>query len=121
MVAIATIRPQSFAGSPWAAKAMLGGYVVVLAMLTLVAFGYGSAYAQTNCDVRKSLIAKLDTGFDEQPIAVGLASTGNVVELLVSSDGTWTIMVTKPNGIACIAAVGEEWQELEAESTDESS
>ena len=28
---------------------MLGGFVVVLAMLTLVAFGYGTAHAQTNC------------------------------------------------------------------------
>ncbi len=79
---------------------MLGGFVVVLAMLTLVAFGYGTAHAQTNCDIRKSLIAKLDTGYDEQPIAVGLASTGNVVELLVSSDGTWTILASTPRARA---------------------
>jgi hypothetical protein len=44
-----------------------------------------------------------------------------VVELLISSDGTWTILVTKPNGIACVAAVGEEWHDLELPPGDEAS
>lgn len=90
-------------------------------MLASVSVGGNPAHAQTSCDVRKSLLAKLDTSYDEQPVAIGVASTGNVVELLVSANGTWTILVTRPNGIACVAAVGEDWQALEAHPLDESS
>ncbi|MCZ6591523.1 MAG: hypothetical protein O7B98_10355 [Alphaproteobacteria bacterium] len=121
MMAFETIRLQKYVGVAGAARAMLGGFVVVLAMLSTTVLTGGPAYAQSQCDVRKSLLAKLDTGYAERPVAVGLASTGNVVELLISTDGTWTILVTKPNGIACIAAVGEEWQALEPVSTDKSS
>jgi hypothetical protein len=93
-----------------AAKATLGGMIVGLALLASVAFGGGPAHAQSNCEPRASLVAKLDKGFGEQPIAIGLASTGNVLEVLISVDGTWTILITSPNGLACIAATGEHWQ-----------
>ena len=101
-----------FAQSTKTNKTMLGRIVVVLAMLASVALSGGPAHAQSNCEARSSLIAKLDKGFGEQPIAIGLASTGNVLEVLISSDGTWTIPVTSPDGLACIAAAGEHWQTL---------
>lgn len=69
-----------------------------------------AAHAQATCDVRKNLLAKLHRGYDETPVASGLASTGNVVELLISAGGTWTIIITRPNGITCIAAAGQDWQ-----------
>ncbi len=54
-------------------------------------------------------------------MANGLASTGNLVELLISSGGTWTILVTNPSGITCVAAVGEDWQEMKLKLPGESS
>ena len=93
-------------------KAIAGGIFVGLAVLASVAFGGGSAHAQSNCETRNSLVAKLDKGFGEQPIAIGLASTGNLLEVLISADGTWTILITSPTGMACIAATGEHWQTL---------
>ena len=95
---------------------MFGGLIGILVM-----FACTPAPAQSACEFRKSLMAKLNTGYNERPIGIGVASTGNVVELIVSPDGTWTIMVTKPDGIACIAAVGEDWQAIEPTSLDESS
>ena len=94
------------------ARTKLGGCSVVRAMLASVAFGGGPAHALSNCDVRRSLIAKLDKGFGEYPVAIGLASTGNLLEVLISSDGTWTILITNPYGLTCIAAAGEHWQTL---------
>ncbi len=94
------------------AKAMLGGIIVGTALLASVAFGGGPVHAQSNCEVRASLIEKLDKGFGEYPVAIGLASTGNLLEVLISADGTWTILITSPNGLACIAATGEHWQTL---------
>ena len=101
-----------FALSTRTAMTKLGRFIVVLAILASVAFGGGPAHAQSNCGTRTSLIAKLDKGFGEQPVAIGLASTGNVLEVLISADGTWTILITNPDGLACIAATGEHWQTL---------
>ena len=100
---------------------MLAGLVGVLMMPVAVTFAGAPAQAQSSCEFRKSLIDKLDAGYNEQPVGIGVASTGNVVELIVSADGTWTIVVTKPNGIACVAAVGENWQSIEPQPPDESS
>ena len=102
-----------FALSTGTAKAMLGGMIVGLALLASVAFGGGPAHAQSNCETRASLIAKLDRGFGEQPVAIGLASTGDLLEVLISANGSWTILITSPNGLACIAATGEHWQTLQ--------
>jgi hypothetical protein len=35
-----------------------------------------------------------------------------MVELFVSSAGSWTMLVTRPNGIACVAAAGQGWADL---------
>lgn len=121
MVASETNRRQTFAGSTGAATLILGGLVGVLTMPVAVMFTGKPAQAQSTCEFRKKLMDKLDSVYNEQPVGVGLASTGNVVELIVSPDGTWTIVVTKPNGLACIAAVGEDWQALEIAPSDESS
>ena len=90
-------------------------------MLASVSIGGSPAHAQVNCDLRKSLLAKLDTGYDEHPVASGLASSGNLIEILTSSGGTWTILITNPNGITCIAAVGEDWQDVKPKLPGESS
>lgn len=121
MVVLEDIRPPIFAQSTWIAKATLGGLAVALAMFVSVAFANGRAHAQAYCDVRTKVLALLDAGYGEQRIATGLASTGNVVEVLISSDGTWTILLTKPDGIACVVAVGEEWQVLKTQLSGKSS
>ena len=37
---------------------------------------------------------------------------GNVVEVLRSEERTWTIIMTAPNGVSCVLAIGEHWQEV---------
>jgi hypothetical protein len=121
MAALRNIRPRIFTRSPWAAKTILAGFIAAPAILATASVGGNSAHAQVNCDARKSLLAKLDTGYDEQPVASGVASSGNLVELLISSGGTWTILITNPNGITCIAAVGEDWQDVKPKIPGEAS
>ncbi|NNE85183.1 MAG: hypothetical protein HKN28_14560 [Alphaproteobacteria bacterium] len=102
-----------FMHSTRTARTTLGGFMVVLAMLTSIAFASGTAHAQSGCEARKSLIEKFDKGYGESPIAVGLASTGNLLEVLISADGTWTILITRPDGMTCIAAAGDHWRMIE--------
>jgi hypothetical protein len=65
------------------------------------------------CAERSRFLRDLATKYAEAPIAIGLATSGNVIELLKSSSGeTWTIIVTMPNGTACLVASGKHWESL---------
>jgi len=49
--------------------------------------------------------------YQERRVAVGVTSAGGLVEVLTSADGgTWTILVTAPNGQSCIVSAGEGWR-----------
>jgi len=62
---------------------------------------------------RGAVVAHLDAKYGERPVAVALAASGLVLEVLARPDGaTWTIIVTSPQGVACLAAHGEGWQQL---------
>ncbi|MEH6525908.1 MAG: hypothetical protein V7723_07520 [Sneathiella sp.] len=68
------------------------------------------ALAQSACFNRTDLIKHLSGKFEEAPIAAGLAANGSVLELFVSPEGeTWTIILTRPDGITCVKASGESW------------
>lgn len=41
---------------------------------------------------------------------MGITNNGGVMEILTSKDGeTWTLLITMPNGMACMMATGEDW------------
>lgn len=65
------------------------------------------------------IIARLHTGYHESISALGLSATGGVMELYTSEDGTWTLILTQPNGMSCLVAVGEGWQDIPSVKYDE--
>ena len=69
-----------------------------------------AAAAQSVCGTREDLLKQLAAEYQEAPVGVGLASNGSVVELLTSTGGTWTLMVTRPDGPTCLIGTGEAWQ-----------
>ena len=51
--------------------------------------------------------------YSEAPVAVGMAENGGVIEVLTSTEGgTWTIIITMPDGTSCMVAAGEDWEQL---------
>lgn len=72
------------------------------------------AQAQTLCGPRTNLLDHLARNHKEQPSSIGLTTSGKVIEVLTSSAGSWTIIVTNPNGTSCLVIAGEEWQEVVA-------
>jgi hypothetical protein len=68
------------------------------------------AAAQSLCGERRQFVDHLAKKHQEQPTSIGLASNGSMVEVLTSETGTWTIIVTQPNGTACVVAAGEAWE-----------
>ena len=86
--------------------------ISVLAVMTAFAVLTPAVSAETVCGEREKFIDHLSTSYNEAPRAIGLASNGNVLEVLVSAGGTWTIIVTRPNGMSCVVASGEAWEDL---------
>lgn len=79
----------------------------LIALLTAApAFGQTE---QANCGPRPQLLGYLSDKFSEVPIALGLTSDGNVLEVATANNGTWTIFVTQPTGVSCAIAAGQDW------------
>jgi hypothetical protein len=62
------------------------------------------------CGKRTDVIRMLRQSFGEGPIGQGLANSGAVAEVFISPNGTWTIVVTSPNGMSCMIGAGQSWQ-----------
>jgi hypothetical protein len=76
------------------------------------------AAAQEICGARADLLKELTQRYSEAPVAVGLANSGALVEILTNDNGaTWSIMVSQPNGTSCLVAAGKEWQALKPDVT----
>ncbi|MDA0786882.1 MAG: hypothetical protein O3B37_11405 [Proteobacteria bacterium] len=92
-------------------KSLFAGLV-----LSVVAGSNFAEAAQPNhsCTDRTSALTHLSKKYSEEPVAIGLASNGGVVEVLTDSAGsTWSIIITMPDGMACIVASGEHWEPLQ--------
>ena len=62
------------------------------------------ANAQMVCGERAKFLEYLgDKTFREAPTSIGMTSNGQVIEVLTSSEGTWTIMMTRPDGMSPVS------------------
>jgi hypothetical protein len=76
--------------------------------LTISAF---PALPQAFCAPRTDAIAMLAEGYGETREAIALGAAGQVVEVFANLDTrTWTILITGANGIACLAASGQNYE-----------
>ena len=82
-----------------------------LAALTLVAQS-DSADAKTVCKTRAEMIKILSRKFNEHQRSFGLQNDRRILELYASADGTWTAILSMPNGKSCVVAAGEAWTVL---------
>lgn len=68
--------------------------------------------AQTICMKRDVLVSQLKQQYGELRRGTGLGSAQALIEIWVSADtGSWTILMTRPNGTSCIMAAGDAWQD----------
>lgn len=86
---------------------------MILSLFTLAALA-APAMAQQQpmaCAERSALLGELKDKYSESAQGVGLTGNGAVMELLTSDKGTWSLIVTMPNGKSCLIATGDEWQQ----------
>lgn len=73
----------------------------------------GAAMAQANCAPRDAVVTRLAEKYGETRQSIGLGSNNAVVEVFASGDtGTWTITVTKTDGMTCLVASGQAFETL---------
>jgi hypothetical protein len=65
------------------------------------------------CGDRDQILKRLEQAREETPQALGLSGDGGVIEVLVSPEGGWTILLTYPRRPTCVVATGESWQMLQ--------
>ena len=79
-----------------------------------------SPVAANNCGERDTVVERLETKFSEQLAMGGLQNTQrtqSVMEVWASVEtGTFTVLLTDPNGISCIVAAGTDYFQAERRS-----
>jgi hypothetical protein len=71
-----------------------------------------SAQAHASCGPRNQLVKLLSDRYKEDPVGIGLAQPGQVLEIFASQTGTWSMVMTMPDGQACLIAAGDNWEML---------
>ncbi|GHF33386.1 hypothetical protein [Seohaeicola zhoushanensis] len=80
---------------------------VVIAALVLV----GGPAAASHCGLRSPTIATLQQLHGESLQAIGIDGGGNMIELFANPEsGSWTLLVTEPEGATCLAAAGHSFE-----------
>ncbi|QFT94947.1 hypothetical protein FIU86_19010 [Roseovarius sp. THAF9] len=81
----------------------------------LGAFVMSTPAIAANCADRETVVERLAVHYDEQPTAAGLQTTEDkqaLVEVWSSREtGTFTVMMTMPDGMTCIVATGTDWHQ----------
>lgn len=57
------------------------------------------------------MIERLEDRYGETLQSLGLQENSSLLEVYASdSTGTWTILITRPDGVACLVASGQSWE-----------
>jgi hypothetical protein len=91
-------------------------FAAVLAVVSLFS-SEGVASIATPCGSHDALIKSLSVRFKEARRIMGVVNAKSVMEIFMSPQGTWTVLVTDTAGTACVIATGDAWQEVPIEMT----
>ena len=80
--------------------------------LGIMALAAQQVHAQ-NCAPREDIIQRLAETYGETRRGIGIARQGAVMEVYASdSSGSWTITVTLPDGVTCLIASGQAYEDV---------
>jgi hypothetical protein len=82
------------------------------ALSLLAATPAANAEETRACAERTRVVQKLQEKFGETLRSLGLHRDDGVVEVYSSDEtGTWTILMTRPDGMSCLLAAGQRWEQ----------
>jgi hypothetical protein len=99
-------RPSVLSRAPLRAAAALGLALAAPAGPAAAQQGPGRA-----CAARALVVERLAERYGETLVSMGMHANAGLLEVYASeATGTWTILVTSPDGLACLIAAGEMWE-----------
>lgn len=92
-------------------------WIWLVALLVFLASALITSMAnaqQGNCAQRDQVVERLAAKYGEALKSRGLVPNNGVIELYSAlKTGTWTIVITLPNGMTCLVAAGSFWEDLD--------
>jgi hypothetical protein len=99
----------------------LSGAAAVLLVPAAISLSGPTVAQPVPCAGRDEMLGRLSDEYAESVVARGLTNNGTLLEVTATADGrTWTIVLTAPEGSACLVAAGEAWQAVEPRPRGES-
>lgn len=98
---MATMTTWQAAWRAFALGALLLGLVLV-----------STAKAQQMCGRTEAIVAAISDGFGEKPRAFGIIAADRIMQVYVGESGSWTIMVSRLDGVSCLIASGKDWEDI---------
>lgn len=102
---------QSMSKRPGGLRRRLG-IIALSAALAIWMLAAASPAQAMPCGPRDALVGWLTQTHKEKPTAIGLTSTGRLMEIFAAANGNWTILVTRPTGQSCVVATGQAWSAI---------
>ncbi len=87
--------------------------LVAGAVASAVGLSSAPALAQMVCKDRTAIQKRLESGYGEHRTAMGLAANGTIMEIYTSEKGTFTVVLVRPDGVACLLVVGDHFEAVE--------
>ena len=70
------------------------------------------------CGPRTEIVSRLLAGHAEIAVSMALGTDGNIYETYASDERTWTLVVTRPTGLACVIATGNGYEFIPTQLDD---
>ncbi|SCZ38593.1 hypothetical protein [Afifella marina] len=96
-------------------SAVLAAAAAAAAALSTSAMATSPMLSVPKCAEHDDMVRILAKEYKEAPKALGLVGGQRVMQVFVSKQGTWTIVVTRTSGDTCIVAAGQNWEEVPME------
>jgi len=84
----------------------------LLALILSAAFAAPASAQAQPCADRTDITDRLLNGYGEKFVGGGLRNANSIYEVWQSEEsGTWTILLTTPDGKSCVMAAGTDWRD----------
>jgi len=87
------------------------GIALIIALLPAILIPAHKANAAMVCAKRSDVIKRLKQRFDERPTSVGIVGE-NLLELYTSKQGSFTVVITRADGVSCLVLAGQNWRRV---------
>ena len=87
------------------------GTVLIATLVLTILVPAPPATAAMVCAKRGEITKRLKQRFGEAPTSVGIVGE-SLLELYTSKRGSFTVVITRANGISCLLVAGESWRKI---------